>query len=245
MKRIASLWTLQSRFACRGRRSPTNSRHRAMQKTWAFRPRAWRGSRRGIRRASIPSRRPRALYPAPSSPSQRAASSLICRRSDFRTAPRRLPMKTDSIFWIASMSKPVTSVAAMILVDDGKLELDAPVAQYLPEIGEMRVAFQTDGPRHRRDGIRARSAAAPKTPDDGSGSAAPYVRPDLSGNGFCVSGTGPCGRKRRFWDSNDPYRFTGGSTGPRIDATRRWRISFPRWRACRSPISPARSMNMA
>src|ERR1044072_5202060 len=55
-------------------------------------------------------------------------------------------MKTDSIFWIASMSKPVTSVAAMILVDDGKLELDAPVARYLPEIGEMRVAFQKTDP---------------------------------------------------------------------------------------------------
>ena len=44
------------------------------------------------------------------------------------------------------MSKPVTSVAAMILVDDGKLELDAPVAKYLPEIGEMRVAFQKTDP---------------------------------------------------------------------------------------------------
>jgi CubicO group peptidase (beta-lactamase class C family) len=55
-------------------------------------------------------------------------------------------MKTDSIFWIASMTKPVTSVAAMILVEDGKLDLDAPVARYLPEIGEMRVAFQKTDP---------------------------------------------------------------------------------------------------
>jgi CubicO group peptidase (beta-lactamase class C family) len=38
-------------------------------------------------------------------------------------------MKTNSIFWIASMSKPVTSAAAMILVDDGKLDLDAPVTR--------------------------------------------------------------------------------------------------------------------
>ena len=60
-------------------------------------------------------------------------------------------MKTNSIFWIASMSKPVTSVAAMILVDDGKLDLDAPVARYLPELGEMRVAVE------KTDSLPARS----------------------------------------------------------------------------------------
>lgn len=64
----------------------------------------------------------------------------------FQDGARTIPMKTDSIFWIASMSKPVTSVAAMILVDDGKLELDAPVSRYLPEIGKMRVAFQNTDP---------------------------------------------------------------------------------------------------
>jgi CubicO group peptidase (beta-lactamase class C family) len=37
----------------------------------------------------------------------------------------------------------VTSVAAIILVDDGKLDLDASIARYLPEFGDMRVAFQT------------------------------------------------------------------------------------------------------
>jgi CubicO group peptidase (beta-lactamase class C family) len=55
-------------------------------------------------------------------------------------------MKPDSIFWIASMSKPVTSVAAMILADNGKLDLDAPVAKYLPEIGDMRVASEKTNP---------------------------------------------------------------------------------------------------
>ncbi len=64
----------------------------------------------------------------------------------FQDRAKTIPMQTNSIFWIASMSKPVTSVAAMILVDDGKLELDAPVAKYLPEIGEMRVAFQETNP---------------------------------------------------------------------------------------------------
>jgi len=64
----------------------------------------------------------------------------------FQDRAKTIPMKTDSIFWIASMTKPVTSVAAMILVDEGKLELDAPVSGYLPEFQDMRVAFQTTDP---------------------------------------------------------------------------------------------------
>jgi len=60
----------------------------------------------------------------------------------FQDRARTIPMKTNSIFWIASMSKPVTSVAAMILVDDGKLDLDAPVARYLPEFQDVRVTFE-------------------------------------------------------------------------------------------------------
>jgi CubicO group peptidase (beta-lactamase class C family) len=52
------------------------------------------------------------------------------------------PMKTDSIFWIASMTKPVTSVAAMMLVEEGKLALDAPVARYIPEVADMRIGVE-------------------------------------------------------------------------------------------------------
>jgi CubicO group peptidase (beta-lactamase class C family) len=58
----------------------------------------------------------------------------------FQDRAKTIPMRTNSIFWIASMTKPVTSVAAMILIDQGKLELDAPVARYLPELGAMQVA---------------------------------------------------------------------------------------------------------
>ncbi len=45
----------------------------------------------------------------------------------------------DAIFAIASMTKPITSVAAMQLVEAGKIKLDAPAATYLPEIGAVRV----------------------------------------------------------------------------------------------------------
>jgi CubicO group peptidase (beta-lactamase class C family) len=49
------------------------------------------------------------------------------------------PMKPDTIFRIFSMTKPVTTVAAMILVDEGKIQLDDPVAKYLPEFKDLRV----------------------------------------------------------------------------------------------------------
>jgi CubicO group peptidase (beta-lactamase class C family) len=49
-------------------------------------------------------------------------------------------MRTDDIFWIASMSKPVTAVAVALLADEGKLAFDDPVGKYLPEFGDMWVA---------------------------------------------------------------------------------------------------------
>jgi CubicO group peptidase (beta-lactamase class C family) len=48
-------------------------------------------------------------------------------------------MRPDAIFRIYSMTKPITSAAALILVDDGKLALDDPVSQYLPEFKGLRV----------------------------------------------------------------------------------------------------------
>jgi CubicO group peptidase (beta-lactamase class C family) len=49
------------------------------------------------------------------------------------------PMKANAIFRLMSMTKAVTSVAAMILVDDGKLKLDDPVSKYLPEFKDQKV----------------------------------------------------------------------------------------------------------
>jgi CubicO group peptidase (beta-lactamase class C family) len=49
------------------------------------------------------------------------------------------PMREDSIFAIASMTKPVTCVAAMTLVEQGKLGLDDPVAKYIPALANVRV----------------------------------------------------------------------------------------------------------
>ena len=57
----------------------------------------------------------------------------------------KTPMKTDNLFWIASMSKPMTAAALMMLVDEGKVKLDDPVEKYLPEFkGQWLIAEQDD-----------------------------------------------------------------------------------------------------
>ena len=53
---------------------------------------------------------------------------------------RERPMADDTIFRIYSMTKAVGAVAAMMLCEEGRLELDAPGADYLPALGRMRVA---------------------------------------------------------------------------------------------------------
>ncbi|HVW00524.1 MAG TPA: serine hydrolase domain-containing protein [Planctomycetaceae bacterium] len=65
------------------------------------------------------------------------------------------PMQANSMFWIASQSKPITAAAVMILVDEGKVSLDDPVEKFLPEFqGLMWVAEKDDqhkllkAPRH-------------------------------------------------------------------------------------------------
>jgi CubicO group peptidase (beta-lactamase class C family) len=64
----------------------------------------------------------------------------------FRDQAKTIPLQPDAIFWIASMTKPVTSVAAMMLVEEGKLDLAAPVHQYLPELKDMMVGVETKDP---------------------------------------------------------------------------------------------------
>ena len=56
-------------------------------------------------------------------------------------------MQPDAIFRIASMTKPIVSVAAMTLAEEGKLDLAAPVAQYLPEFKDLQVGVEQRDPR--------------------------------------------------------------------------------------------------
>ncbi len=60
----------------------------------------------------------------------------------WRDREAEAPMKLDAIFRIASMTKPLTSVAAMILAEEGKLQIAAPVAEYLPELADRIVGAE-------------------------------------------------------------------------------------------------------
>jgi CubicO group peptidase (beta-lactamase class C family) len=57
-----------------------------------------------------------------------------------------LPMTRDTLFRIASMTKPVTSIAALMLIEEGKLKLDDPVTRWLPELADMQVLKDPAGP---------------------------------------------------------------------------------------------------
>src|SRR6266700_2693422 len=58
----------------------------------------------------------------------------------FQDKGAEMPMKLDSIFRIYSMTKPLVSVAAMMLVEDGVIELTDPVSKYLPGFDKLQVS---------------------------------------------------------------------------------------------------------
>src|SRR3954466_2176508 len=63
----------------------------------------------------------------------------------WRDKAANIPMTTDTIFNIASMTKPMTSVGALMLVEQGKLLIDDPLAKYFPKFADMRVAVRDAG----------------------------------------------------------------------------------------------------
>ena len=84
-----------------------------------------------------------------------------------------VPMREDTIFRIYSMTKPITSVAVMILYEEGKLFLNDPVGKYIPELASLQVATATadeDGeagktPRHQEPDDRARPTSSHRRAD--------------------------------------------------------------------------------
>jgi CubicO group peptidase (beta-lactamase class C family) len=60
----------------------------------------------------------------------------------FRDVESRRAMTSDSIFRLYSMSKPITSVAAMMLVEEGKLSLGDPLSKYIPAFAEVKVGIE-------------------------------------------------------------------------------------------------------
>ena len=70
----------------------------------------------------------------------------------------RTPMRKDTIFPIASMSKPITGVAVLMLIEEGKVRLRDPVSRYIPEFRDTQVAIRK--PASRGPGARSRGQAA-------------------------------------------------------------------------------------
>jgi CubicO group peptidase (beta-lactamase class C family) len=63
-----------------------------------------------------------------------------------RDVTKKLPMERDTLFRIASMTKPVTSIAALMLMEEGKFKLDDPITKFAPEFKTMRVLKDAQGP---------------------------------------------------------------------------------------------------
>ena len=114
----------------------------------------------------------------------------------------RTPMQLDTQFRIASMTKPITAVAAMILVEEGRLGLDDPVAQYIPAAADLRVATsQTALP----DGT------IPSVPLD-----APLTVRDLLKFSSGIGEGGNASDLERLWAANNLYAGSG-SLALRVD----------------------------
>src|SRR5436309_2354509 len=82
------------------------------------------------------------------------AVTLIWRRGEIaqvscqgkRDLASGAPMERDTLFRIASMTKPVTTAAALMLMEEGKLFLDDPITRWAPEFKDMRVLKDPAGP---------------------------------------------------------------------------------------------------
>ena len=101
--------------------------------------RVWRGSRSGyvavVAKGGVP---------------------VYARTTGWADVEAGLPMRLDTRFHLASMTKPVTAVAAMLLVEDDRLSLDDRVDQYLPGFGGLEVATERSA-----DGFRTAPASTP------------------------------------------------------------------------------------
>jgi CubicO group peptidase (beta-lactamase class C family) len=71
-----------------------------------------------------------------------------------------LPMTDDTIFRLFSMTKPITSVVAMQLIEEGKLRLDDPIAKYIPSFADVKVGVE----KQAEDGTKRLELVPPKRP---------------------------------------------------------------------------------
>jgi CubicO group peptidase (beta-lactamase class C family) len=101
-----------------------------------------------------------ALQPVVDAGQLAGAATLVWREADteaistcvgWRDLETKSPISRDTIFRIASMTKPITSVATLMLVDEGKIELNEPITRYAPEFLRMRVLRSPNAPLHETE----------------------------------------------------------------------------------------------
>lgn len=76
---------------------------------------------------------------------QRGGKTVYSETLGLRDVTTKDPMSADTIFRIYSMSKPITTVAAMMLVEEGKLGLDEPVSKFIPAFKDTKVGVEKKG----------------------------------------------------------------------------------------------------
>jgi CubicO group peptidase (beta-lactamase class C family) len=110
---------------------------------------------------------------------------------------RRVPMTRESIFLLASMTKPLTSVTAMMLMEEGRLKMTDPITQWLPELANLKV--------ERRDGDRFEDVPLER----------PITVQDLlrHSSGFVYSDASPSARIRDLYRQHDIEATTRQVTG--------------------------------
>ncbi|MBR1222838.1 beta-lactamase family protein [Bradyrhizobium sp. U87765 SZCCT0131] len=77
---------------------------------------------------------------------QRHGKPVYLKSFGVRDVTTRLPMSPDTIFRIFSMSKPITAVTAVMLIDQGKMKLDDPLSKYIPSFADVKVGVETRQP---------------------------------------------------------------------------------------------------
>jgi CubicO group peptidase (beta-lactamase class C family) len=77
--------------------------------------------------------------------------SIQTASAGWRDIESHLPIERDTIFRVASMTKPITSVAALMLVDEGRIALNDPISEFAPEFSRMRVLRSPEGSLEETD----------------------------------------------------------------------------------------------
>lgn len=84
----------------------------------------------------------------------------------YQDREKKIPMKVDAMFRIYSMTKPVATVAVMMLAEEGKIDVMAPVAQYLPEFKDVKVGVEKMDPAGGKPYLTFEQPIRPMTVQD-------------------------------------------------------------------------------